>query len=206
MMSKSARLTAIVWPSFVLLSALVWAQPVLPAGACSNGSLTGNYGFILNGIAGGNPIAIVGQISTNGSGNIAGFETTSLNGSISNGVEGKLTFLSRIKYAMDAITSFSYKPLRFSFVLAGFAIFLAAILAIFTIASNSPMSLLRYGVCAAIFLMGGLILLCLGVLGEYLERVYDEVRGRPLSIINKVYYTSQLKPAQVITEHSCRGT
>ena len=38
------------------------------------------------------------------------------------GGEGKLTFLSRIKYAMDAITSFSYKPLRLSFGLAGFAI------------------------------------------------------------------------------------
>src|SRR6202041_474071 len=37
------------------------------------------------------------------------------------GGEGKLTFLSRIKYAMDAITSFSYKPLRLSFVLAGFS-------------------------------------------------------------------------------------
>ena len=37
------------------------------------------------------------------------------------GGDGKLSFLSRIKYAMDAITSFSYKPLRFSFVLAGFA-------------------------------------------------------------------------------------
>jgi len=34
------------------------------------------------------------------------------------GGEGKLSFVSRIKYAMDAITSFSYKPLRFSFVAA----------------------------------------------------------------------------------------
>jgi dolichol-phosphate mannosyltransferase len=37
----------------------------------------------------------------------------------------------------------------------------------------------------------------MGVLGEYLGRVYDEVRGRPLSIINKVYYAAQLSPAQV---------
>ena len=33
----------------------------------------------------------------------------------------KLSFISRIKYAMDAITSFSYKPLRLSFALFGFA-------------------------------------------------------------------------------------
>ena len=35
------------------------------------------------------------------------------------GGEGKLSFVSRIKYAMDAITSFSYKPLRMAFALAG---------------------------------------------------------------------------------------
>ena len=109
------------------------------------------------------------------------------------GGEGKLTFLSRIKYAMDAITSFSYKPLRLSFVLAGFSMSLAVILAVSSIFSNG----LGYGITAAIFLMGTLVLLCLGVLGEYLGRVYDEVRSRPLSIINKVYYASQLSPAQV---------
>ena len=109
------------------------------------------------------------------------------------GGEGKLTFLSRIKYAMDAITSFSYKPLRLSFVLAGFSMSLAAILAVSSIFSNG----LGYGITAAIFLMGTLVLLCLGVLGECLGRVYDEVRSRPLSIINKVYYASQLSPAQV---------
>jgi dolichol-phosphate mannosyltransferase len=94
---------------------------------------------------------------------------------------------------MDAITSFSYKPLRLSFVLAGFSMFLAAILGVSSIFSNS----LGYGVTAAIFLMGALLLLCLGVLGEYLGRVYDEVRSRPLSIINKVYYASQLNPGQI---------
>jgi polyisoprenyl-phosphate glycosyltransferase len=109
------------------------------------------------------------------------------------GGEGKLTFLSRIKYAIDAITSFSYKPLRLSFVLAGFSMSLAVILAVSSIFSNG----LGYGITAAIFLMGTLVLLCLGVLGEYLGRVYDEVRSRPLSIINKVYYASQLSPAQV---------
>jgi glycosyltransferase involved in cell wall biosynthesis len=117
------------------------------------------------------------------------------------GGEGKLTFLSRIKYAMDAITSFSYKPLRLSFVLAGFSIFIAALLAVLSIASNSPLNPLGYGVAAAIFLVGALVLLSLGVLGEYLGRVYDEVRSRPLSIINKVYYASQLNSAPLGIGH-----
>ena len=56
------------------------------------------------------------------------------------GGEGKLTFLSRIKYAMDAITSFSYKPLRLSFGLAGFAISVAVILALCTVFSRSAVN------------------------------------------------------------------
>ena len=110
--------------------------------------------------------------------------------------EGKLTFLSRVKYAMDAITSFSYKPLRLSFALAGFALFLAIVLAISSIVSRSPVNPVGFGVASAIFLMGGLLLFCLGVIGEYLGRVYDEVRSRPLSIVNKIYYGSESSPAQ----------
>jgi dolichol-phosphate mannosyltransferase len=113
------------------------------------------------------------------------------------GGEGKLTFMSRIKYAMDAITSFSYKPLRLSFGLAGFAISCAAILGVCTIFSKSAVNPLGYGVAAAVFLVGGFLLLCVGVLGEYLGRVYDEVRSRPLSIINKVYNPAQLDSSQV---------
>jgi polyisoprenyl-phosphate glycosyltransferase len=117
------------------------------------------------------------------------------------GGAGKLTFMSRIKYAMDAITSFSYKPLRLSFGLAGFAISAAVILAACTVFSKSAVNPLGYGVAAAIFLVGGLLLLSVGVLGEYLGRVYDEVRSRPLSIINKVYEraydATQLNPVPV---------
>src|SRR5579864_7967315 len=46
------------------------------------------------------------------------------------GGDGKLTFVSRIKYAIDAITSFSYKPLRLSFALFSMTTFVAAILAL----------------------------------------------------------------------------
>src|SRR6202451_130895 len=78
---------------------------------------------------------------------------------------GTLTFMSRIKYALDAITSFRYKPLRLSFGLAGFAISVAVILALCTVFSRSAINPLGYGVAAAIFLVGGFLLLCVGVLG-----------------------------------------
>jgi dolichol-phosphate mannosyltransferase len=108
--------------------------------------------------------------------------------------------MSRIKYAMDAITSFSYKPLRFSFVLAGLALLLSAGAGIAALISSAPGGPLGYGVAASVFLMGGLLLFSIGILSEYIGRVYDEVRGRPLSIIQQVYRTEQaglqLTPAQ----------
>ena len=110
------------------------------------------------------------------------------------GGEGKLSFVSRIKYAMDAITSFSYKPLRLSFVLAGLGFATAAVLAL--IAFFTDTNAMVYGLFAAIFLMSSLPLLCVGILGEYIGRVYDEVRQRPLSIINRVYRTDQIFTTQ----------
>lgn len=110
--------------------------------------------------------------------------------------EGKLSFLSRIKYAMDAITSFSYKPLRLCFALASLSAFIVAILAFGAILAHSPIHTMGLAITASVFVVGGMLMLCLGVLGEYLGRVYDEVRDRPMSIINKVYQAPAMMDAQ----------
>jgi glycosyltransferase involved in cell wall biosynthesis len=106
------------------------------------------------------------------------------------GGDGKLSFVSRIKYAMDAITSFSYKPLRLSFALFCMTTCVAAVLALLMLVPRSIVETAAMGVAAAVFFVGGLLLLCLGILGEYIGRVYDEVRSRPLSIISRVHATS----------------
>ena len=54
---------------------------------------------------------------------------------------------------------------------------------------------------AAVLFVGGMLLLCLGVLGEYLGRVYDEVRNRPLSIINRVYTAADAISVQASLEY-----
>ena len=110
--------------------------------------------------------------------------------------DGKLSFISRIKYAIDAITSFSYKPLRLSFALFGFANFMALILAMSMIFAKSPFTTVGLGVSAAVFFTGGLLLLCMGVLGEYMGRVYDEVRSRPLSLISRIHRSSVMMASQ----------
>jgi polyisoprenyl-phosphate glycosyltransferase len=109
------------------------------------------------------------------------------------GGEGKLSFISRIKYAMDAITSFSYKPMRLSFALFGFSTIIALVLGIAMLAASNSVISAAFGVSGAVFFIGSLLMLCVGVLGEYVGRVYDEVRNRPLSLISRVHRT----PAQV---------
>lgn len=112
------------------------------------------------------------------------------------GGDGKLTPLSRIKYAMDAISSFSYKPLRLSFALCSIANLAAVVLALAMVLTRSSLQAVGFGIGATVFFVGALLLLCLGVLGEYVGRVYDEVRNRPLSIINQVHRSSEAMASQ----------
>lgn len=105
---------------------------------------------------------------------------------------GKLTFLSRINYAADAITSFSYKPLRLCFFLSCLAFFIGVVFGAMVIFSNNAIEAMGFAVVSAVLLSGSLMFLCMGILGEYLRRVHDQVRNRPLSIINQVYYSPSL--------------
>jgi polyisoprenyl-phosphate glycosyltransferase len=103
------------------------------------------------------------------------------------GGDGKLSFISRIKYAMDAITSFSYKPLRLSFGLFGFTTCMATLMILSMFVASGPVATAAFGLAGAVFFVGGLLLLSVGILGEYIGRIYDEVRNRPLSLISQVH-------------------
>jgi polyisoprenyl-phosphate glycosyltransferase len=93
-----------------------------------------------------------------------------------------------IRFSLDAITSFSHVPLQlatsFGFFLAGISligIVVAVILRLFTNAIVGQASTL-----ILVLFMGGIQLIFLGIIGEYLGRIYDEVRARPLYIVREV--------------------
>jgi glycosyltransferase involved in cell wall biosynthesis len=101
-----------------------------------------------------------------------------------------------IRFALDAITGFSYVPLQlatsFGFVLAGLSllgILIAAILRIFTGAIVGQATTL-----ILVLLLGGIQLIFLGIIGEYLGRIYDEVRARPLYIVRQVLDNDEAPP------------
>ena len=89
-------------------------------------------------------------------------------------------------FALDGITSFSLLPLKvwtyvgslISLISFLYALYLILRTLFFGIDVKGYASLM-----VAILFLGGIQLICLGVLGEYLGRVYDEVKNRPLYLI-----------------------
>jgi dolichol-phosphate mannosyltransferase len=93
-----------------------------------------------------------------------------------------------VRFALDAITGFSYVPLQLAstlgFLLAGLSllgILLAAVLRLSGVAIQGQATTL-----VIVLLLGGIQLIFLGIIGEYLGRIYDEVRARPLYIVREV--------------------
>jgi polyisoprenyl-phosphate glycosyltransferase len=97
-------------------------------------------------------------------------------------------------FSLDALTSFSYVPLRlaatFGFILAGLSllgILVAIGLRVFGGAITGQASTL-----VLVLFLGGIQLIFLGILGEYLGRIYDEVRARPLYLTREILEGSEL--------------
>jgi dolichol-phosphate mannosyltransferase len=100
----------------------------------------------------------------------------------------KYPFRKMLKFAMDAITSFSYFPLQLSmylgFLAAGIAI-LAIPVVIVLRASGSQAFFGQATTLISVLFLGGVQLISLGILGEYIGRIYDEVKGRPLYVVSE---------------------
>lgn len=96
-----------------------------------------------------------------------------------------------VHYALDAIFSFSYKPLRIM-TTAGVCISASgfAFASFFIIRRLIGIEIAQLGFTTLVTLVlfiGGVQLIAIGLLGEYLARIYDEVKQRPLFIVKKVH-------------------
>ncbi|MCK6540995.1 MAG: glycosyltransferase family 2 protein [Anaerolineales bacterium] len=102
--------------------------------------------------------------------------------------ETKYPFRKMFRLALNAITSFSYFPLQvatfFGFFSAGVAI-LAIPIVIYLRASGSQAFFGQATTLIAVLFLGGVQLISLGILGEYIGRIYDEAKGRPLYIVRE---------------------
>jgi glycosyltransferase involved in cell wall biosynthesis len=93
-----------------------------------------------------------------------------------------------LKFATDGITGFSYFPLQIATYLG----FFAAIISVIAIPLVALLRLTGYHffegqttTLISVLFLGGVQLISLGILGEYIGRIYDEVKGRPLYIVRE---------------------
>jgi dolichol-phosphate mannosyltransferase len=99
----------------------------------------------------------------------------------------KFTLRRMVRFSMDALSSFSNVPLQAASVL-GFVFAFVAFLGIPLVIVARITGVFVSGVPSvlmAVLLLGGIQLIAIGVIGEYIGRIYDEVRGRPLYFVRE---------------------
>jgi polyisoprenyl-phosphate glycosyltransferase len=99
--------------------------------------------------------------------------------------ETKYTLPRMLRFSLDAISSFSHRPLQLA-TLLGFIISTLAFIAIPVVVVLRILGSYLPGFSAVtilILLLGGIELIAIGIIGEYVGRIYDEVKGRPLYLV-----------------------
>lgn len=101
--------------------------------------------------------------------------------------ETKYTLRKMLRFALDAVTGFSVKPLALASIVGAFSCAVALVLGLtavtgWLIGGGSAW----VGLSALITMLAGVQLLAIGILGEYLGRLYEESKGRPLFVIEQI--------------------
>lgn len=102
--------------------------------------------------------------------------------------ESKYPLKKMLSFAIDGITSFSIKPLRMITSIGFIILLLSFIVLTYSIIMKimgNTVSGWTFIVCS-IWLIGGIQTLCLGVIGEYIGKIYNETKARPRYIIERI--------------------
>jgi polyisoprenyl-phosphate glycosyltransferase len=103
--------------------------------------------------------------------------------------EPRMSLRRLVKLALDGIFGFSYLPLRVSTALGFVACTLGLVLVVWVLVERfiTRTAILGWpSTVIAVCFLGGAQLVSLGILGEYIGRIYDEVRGRPNFVVSEV--------------------
>jgi polyisoprenyl-phosphate glycosyltransferase len=101
----------------------------------------------------------------------------------------KFSVSKMTRFAVDAITSFSYFPLQLAtylgFTIAALSAVMIVLVIVLRLFSPAEPLLGQASTLVAVLFLGGVQLISLGIIGEYLGRIYDEVKGRPIYLVDK---------------------
>jgi polyisoprenyl-phosphate glycosyltransferase len=101
----------------------------------------------------------------------------------------KFTFTRLVYLALDGLVSFSYVPLRLITMLGFCVSLLSIVLAVFYMIKKLTVGLDPPGfatLTVALFFLAGMQLMTIGVIGEYVGRIFEEVKRRPLYVVRKL--------------------
>lgn len=99
--------------------------------------------------------------------------------------ETKYPFRKMLKFALDGITSFSTLPLKLAMWL-GYATSGLAFLYLISVFIQKWLGITTQGwatIMVAMLFLGGVQLICIGIVGEYIGRIFTEIKGRPMYIV-----------------------
>lgn len=102
--------------------------------------------------------------------------------------ETKWSLKALLRYAADGIMSFNDKPLRVSFYIGAITMFLGLLYILYSLVRVLVVGIEEPGyftMISAILIMGGVQLVSVGVLGEYIGKIYYEVKGRPHFLVQE---------------------
>jgi putative glycosyltransferase len=110
---------------------------------------------------------------------------------------GSSTYSTRMKigHAVNAVTSFSNKPLVYIFYLGCVILLLSTLAALYLIVRKIFFGHLLLGwasLIVSIWMLGGLTIFCLGIIGIYLAKIFIEVKQRPYAIVKNIYEHEQV--------------
>ena len=99
--------------------------------------------------------------------------------------KSKYTFKKMFRFGMDGITSFSTKPLRISFYTGFIVFFIGIAYSIYAIIKNILGETVPgwTSILVSVLIIGGIQLLSVGIIGEYIARIFNETKARPLYFI-----------------------
>ncbi|WP_342609330.1 glycosyltransferase family 2 protein [Vibrio tritonius] len=102
--------------------------------------------------------------------------------------ETKYPLRKMLKFGLDGILSFSVKPLKLSIVMGFLSSGIALLMLIYTVYVRLATDQWQSGwasMLVALLFIGGVQLISIGILGEYIARIYNESKNRPLYIVKK---------------------
>jgi polyisoprenyl-phosphate glycosyltransferase len=118
--------------------------------------------------------------------------------------ETKFTLARMLSFSLDAISGFSHRPLQVA-TLLGFLISALALIAIPVVVILKIVGSYLPGfstVEISLLLLGGIQLITIGIIGEYVGRIYDEVKGRPLYLVRSTANVAEDSAAGGVGPHA----